>query len=126
MLLVGTKFTRLLRRPPVLVAGMTPTTNDPRFVRAIANAGFHGELGTGALVRNFLFHDTVQKLNDFVVPGPHGVHLNLLFLNAKLWAFQFPAVIDMVKDEGIAIDSICIAAGVPSQGKAFEILEGLQ
>lgn len=43
-LLIYTKFTELLGKPPVMVAGMTPTTVNPHLVAACLNAGYHGEL----------------------------------------------------------------------------------
>ena len=42
---VDTKFSRLLGRPPVMVAGMTPCTVPWSFVAATMNAGYHIELG---------------------------------------------------------------------------------
>lgn len=35
----------------------------------------------------------------------------MLYLNSKLWGFQFPLVLAM-KKEGVPIDSITIAAGM--------------
>jgi fatty acid synthase subunit beta len=54
-----------------------------------------------------------------------GIHVNILFLNPKLWGFQYPSCIQM-RQEGIPIDSITIAAGVPSLEKATEILTALK
>lgn len=41
---VDTKFSRLLGRPPLMVAGMTPSTVPWDFVAATMNAGYHIEL----------------------------------------------------------------------------------
>lgn len=41
---VDTKFSRLLGRPPIMVAGMTPCTVPWDFVAATMNAGYHIEL----------------------------------------------------------------------------------
>ncbi len=44
---VSTAFTRLTGKPPVLLAGMTPTTVEPEIVAAAANAGYWAELAGG-------------------------------------------------------------------------------
>lgn len=42
---VDTKFSRLLGRPPIMVAGMTPCTVPWKFVADTMNSGYHIELG---------------------------------------------------------------------------------
>jgi fatty acid synthase subunit beta len=42
-----TKFTRVTGKPPVMVAGMTPTTSHGDFVAACMNAGYYCELAGG-------------------------------------------------------------------------------
>ncbi|KAJ3072082.1 beta subunit of fatty acid synthetase, partial [Quaeritorhiza haematococci] len=44
---IDTPFSRLLGKPPLMVAGMTPCTVDERFVSATINAGYHIELAGG-------------------------------------------------------------------------------
>jgi enoyl reductase-like protein len=44
---LNTPFLRLLGKPPIMVAGMTPTTVKGGFVSAILDAGFHVELAGG-------------------------------------------------------------------------------
>ena len=46
-LYIDTKFSRLLGKQPVMVAGMTPCTVDGDFVAACTNAGYHVELAGG-------------------------------------------------------------------------------
>ena len=48
-LTVETKLTRLLNRPPLILAGMTPCTSldGKELVAAVANAGYHAELAGG-------------------------------------------------------------------------------
>jgi enoyl reductase-like protein len=41
-----------------------------------------------------------------------GITLNMLYLNAYLWGFQWPLVQDMAKS-GTPFESITVAAGVP-------------
>jgi fatty acid synthase subunit beta len=50
---VDTKFSRLLGRAPIMVAGMTPCTVPWDFVAATMNAGYHIELG-GELLLIFI------------------------------------------------------------------------
>jgi fatty acid synthase subunit beta len=42
-LMLDTKFSRLIGKPPLMVAGMTPTTANEQIVAAFTNAGYHGE-----------------------------------------------------------------------------------
>jgi fatty acid synthase subunit alpha, fungi type len=108
----------------VMVAGMTPTTANAPFVSAFTNAGFHGELAAGGLPREEIMRETISTVVQNIASGD-GVHLNLLFLNSKLWGFQFPLVKNL-RQEGVPIDSITIAAGVPSLEKSSEILAELR
>jgi fatty acid synthase subunit alpha len=125
-LMIDTKFSRLIGKPPVMVAGMTPTTVSVDFVAAILNAGFHVELAGGGLVRETIFRQSIDRLMDLCVNNGEGICLNLLFLNAKQWSFQFPLIKQLVKVEGVPIESITIAAGLPTLEKANEIVEELR
>ncbi|GAB9476399.1 Fatty acid synthase subunit alpha, partial [Globisporangium polare] len=119
------KFTRVLSKPPVIVAGMTPTTSlaGVDLVAAIMNAGFHGELAAGGLSRPKIFEDTINELVSKVQPG-RGVAINMLYLNAKQWGFQFPTVVRLRKS-GMPIESITIGAGIPTKDRALEIMADL-
>jgi fatty acid synthase subunit alpha len=44
---IDTSFSRLLGKPPLMVAGMTPTTVKAGFVSALLEAGYHVELAGG-------------------------------------------------------------------------------
>jgi fatty acid synthase subunit beta len=57
---VDTKFSRLLGRPPIMVAGMTPCTVPWDFVAATMNAGYHIELG-GMNTSDNLYVDRFAK-----------------------------------------------------------------
>ncbi|TYZ68250.1 hypothetical protein PybrP1_005286 [[Pythium] brassicae (nom. inval.)] len=119
------KFTRTLKRPPVIVAGMTPTTSlgGVDLVAATMNAGFIGELGGGGLSRPKIFEDTIHELVSKVQPG-RGVAINMLYLNAKQWGFQFPMVLRLRKS-GVPIESITIGAGIPTKERALELMADL-
>ncbi len=51
----------------------------------------------------------------------YGITVNLLFLNPRLWSFQYP-MLEKLRDEGYPIEGACIAAGVPSPDKSREII----
>jgi len=57
-------------------------------------------------------------------PGA-GIALNLLYLNAKQWGFQFPLCCQL-REAGYPIESITIAAGVPSPDVADSIISKMR
>ena len=105
---------------------MTPTTSyyGLNLVAACANAGYHVELAGGGLSRPSFFKDRITTLLKKLRPGA-GIALNLLYLNAKQWGFQFPLACQMRKD-GFPIESITIAAGVPSADVADSIIRQMR
>ncbi|KAJ3130628.1 3-oxoacyl-[acyl-carrier-protein] synthase, partial [Physocladia obscura] len=121
---IDTSFSRLLGKPPLMVAGMTPCTMDERFVSAIINAGYHVELAGGGQHTEGHLRSRVHQILDLVGPG-EGITLNILFLNPRLWGFQYPATMAM-RQEGIPMEGICVAAGVPSLDVADEIVSNLK
>lgn len=121
--LLETRYTRALGKPPVMVAGMTPTTVNHELVAAALNAGFHAELAGGGLPTEKMFRGKVEQLLSASNPGC-GVTPNMLFLNPSQWGMQFPLVLKLAK-EGVPIEGITIGAGVPSLEKASEIIDAL-
>ncbi|KAJ3071925.1 3-oxoacyl-[acyl-carrier-protein] synthase [Podochytrium sp. JEL0797] len=121
---LDTSFSRLLSKPPLMVAGMTPCTMDERFVSAIINAGYHVELAGGGQHTEGHLRNRVHKILDLIAPG-EGITLNILFLNPRLWGFQYPVTMAM-RQEGIPMEGICIAAGVPSLDVADEVVANLK
>ena len=126
LLYIDSKFTRLVGKPPVMMAGMTPTTslNGLDLVAACANAGFHCELAGGGLPTPEIFRKAIMDLLD-KLDGGVGISINMLYLNPRQWGFQFPLVLDLAR-QGIPIESITIGAGVPTSDKASEIITQLQ
>ena len=122
--LLETRYTRALGKPPVMVAGMTPTTVSHELIAAVLNSGFHGELAGGGLPTEKMFRSKVESLVAASVPGA-GVTVNMLFLNPTQWGMQFPLVVKLAK-EGVPIEGITIGAGVPSLEKATEIISALR
>ena len=84
---LSTTFTRLTGRSPILLAGMTPTTVDPKIVAAAANAGHWAELAGGGQVTEEIFADNVAELTELLEPG-RAVQFNTLFLDPYLWKLQ--------------------------------------
>ncbi|KAI8872143.1 fatty acid synthase [Ramicandelaber brevisporus] len=121
---VDTSFSRLLGKPPLMVAGMTPSTVHQKFVSAVSNAGFHVELAGGGHFNEKVLREKVDRIMELCEPGL-GVSLNILFLNAFQWGFQFPLVQQMRK-EGLPMEGLCCAAGVPSLENANDIVQQLK
>ena len=117
---VDTKFSRLLGKPPIMVAGMTPTSVNEVFVSACINAGYHCELAGGGHYNEAAFRSRINKIMERISPG-ESITVNIMFLNAAQWGFQFPLV-QAMRREGYPIDGVCIAAGVPSIENSNEIL----
>ncbi|OUM69465.1 hypothetical protein PIROE2DRAFT_38102 [Piromyces sp. E2] len=121
---VETRFSRLLGKPPLMVGGMTPTTANENLVSACLNAGYHIELAGGGQHSTQMIRDRIKKIMS-KVPSGEGITMNIMFLNAFQWGFQYPLVQEMRK-EGIPLEGLCIAAGVPSLDVANEILGNLK
>jgi enoyl reductase-like protein len=56
-----TPFSRLSDNPPIMVAGMTPTTVEAGFVSAVLRAGYHVELAGGGLYSQAAFCAKVRQ-----------------------------------------------------------------
>jgi enoyl reductase-like protein len=54
-----------------------------------------------------------------------GITLNALYINQRQFTFQLPEWIKM-KSEGIPVEGLCVAAGIPSTENASKILTDLQ
>src|ERR1700729_1568923 len=120
---IDTPYSRLLGKPPIMVAGMTPSTVKGSFVSAILSVGFHIELAGGGHYNADALCAKVTKIQSKIPPGV-GITLNSLYINPQQFSFQLPLWQDMWK-EGLPIEGFCVAAGIPSTEKAAEIIEGL-
>lgn len=121
---VDTRFSRLLGRPPVMVAGMTPCTVAEPFCTAILRAGYHVELAGGGHHNEAVLRAKIDAIIAKVGTGC-SITLNALFLNPRLWAFQYPLV-KQLRAEGYPVDGFTVAAGVPSFENGCEIVESLR
>jgi fatty acid synthase subunit beta len=114
-----TKFTKLVGRPPIMVPGMTPWSHAGQ-VAAVAKAGYHAELAGGGIPLPHRFEKEIRDLAVQMPPGA-GITVNLLYLNAYLWGFQFPMIEKLAK-QGEPVESVTVAAGVPSLEKLRDIV----
>lgn len=121
---IDTPMSRLLAKPPLMVAGMTPTTVKGGFVSAVLNAGYHIELAGGGHYNAKALRAKVDEIVSKTAPGV-GVTLNSLYINQRQWTFQVPLWQEM-KKEGLPIEGLCCAAGIPSTEKARELIDGLR
>ena len=118
---LDTPFFRLLGKPPIVVAGMTPSTVKAGFVSAVLSAGYHIELAGGHYDPAAL-RSKVAEIQANIHAGV-GIALNALYINPRQFNFQLPLWQEM-RREGLPIEGFCVAAGIPTTEKAAEI-EGL-
>ncbi|KAI5782751.1 acyl transferase domain-containing protein [Geopyxis carbonaria] len=121
MTYVDTKFSRLLGRPPIMVAGMTPCTVPWDFVAATMNAGYHIELGGGGYFNARGMTEALKKIEENTIPGA-GITVNLIYVNPRAMAWQIP-LLEKLRSAGVPIDGLTIGAGVPSLEVANEYIE---
>ena len=86
---IDTPFSRLLGKPPIMVAGMTPLTVKAGFVSAILRAGYHVELAGGGHYNPSALRAKVAEIQAQIPEGV-GLTLNSLYINPRQFGFQFP------------------------------------
>ena len=121
--MLDTKLSRLLGTPPLMVAGMTPTTVPWDFVSAIMNAGYHVELAGGGYMDAETMSSAVRKIVESVPPG-RGVTCNLIYVAPQAIAWQIPMLGQLIRN-GVPIDGLTIGAGVPSPEVVAEYITTL-
>ncbi|KAI0178899.1 fatty acid synthase beta subunit [Hypoxylon sp. FL1284] len=120
---VDTKMSRLLGLPPVMVAGMTPTTVHWDFVAAATKAGYEVELACGGYYDGNSLTEAITKISNEIPPG-RGIVLNVIYASPKAIAWQIPLVRDLCA-KGLPIKGLTIGAGVPSIEVANEYIRTL-
>ncbi|KAL2823455.1 acyl transferase domain-containing protein [Aspergillus cavernicola] len=118
-----TRLNQVLGAPPVIVAGMTPTTMHPDFVATIMNAGYHAELAGGG------YHEPAameSAIHDLIcnIPSGRGITCNIIYANPRAIAWQI-ALIRRLSYNHVPIDGLTIGAGVPSLDVATNYIEML-
>jgi len=121
---LDTPFSRLLGKPPIMVAGMTPSTVKAGFVSAVLDAGYHIELAGGGHYNAAALRSKVAEIQEKIPPGV-GLTLNSLYINPRQFTFQCPLWQELRK-EGLPVEGFCVAAGIPTTEKAVEIIDGLK
>ena len=123
---IETAFTRLTGKPPVLLAGMTPTTVDPEIVAAAANAGYWAELAGGGQVTADVFDRHVAELEEQLDEG-RTVEFNAMFMDRYLWNLQFGTsrIVPKKRASGAPIDGVVISAGIPEPDEAVALVKEL-
>ncbi|KAK0620027.1 acyl transferase domain-containing protein [Immersiella caudata] len=120
---VDTKMSRLLGLPPLMVAGMTPSTVPWDFVAATMNAGYQIELGGGGYYNAKTMTHAISKIEKAIPPG-RGITINLIYVNPRAMGWQIP-LLGRLRAEGVPIEGLTIGAGVPSIEVAQEYIETL-
>ncbi|EGO59648.1 fatty acid synthase beta subunit dehydratase [Neurospora tetrasperma FGSC 2508] len=120
---VDTKMSRLLGLPPLLVAGMTPTTVPWDFIAATMNAGYQIELAGGGYYNAKTMTEAISKIEK-AVPAGRGICVNLIYVNPRAMGWQIP-LLGRLRAEGYPIEGLTIGAGVPSIEVAQEYIETL-
>ncbi|KAJ2691389.1 fatty acid synthase alpha subunit Lsd1 [Coemansia spiralis] len=121
---IDTPMSRVLGAPTVMVAGMTPTTANEEFVAVINSAGYHVELGGGAIFTEGDLERKIDNLVKLAKPG-QGITLNCIYINQRMWSFQFPSLLRL-RSQGVPIVGLCIGGGVPSLDSATTIIDSLR
>ena len=86
---LDTPYSRLLGKPPIMVARMTPSTVKAGFVSAVLNAGFHIELAGGGHYNAVALRSKVAEIQK-QIPAGIGITLNSLYINPRQFTFQLP------------------------------------
>lgn len=120
---VDTRMSRLLGVPPVMVAGMTPTTVPWDFIAATMNAGYHIELAGGGYYNAKTMTEALTKIEK-AIPAGRGITINLIYVNPRAMGWQIPLV-GRLRAEGVPIEGLAIGAGVPSLEVAQEYIDTL-
>ncbi|TFY79348.1 hypothetical protein EWM64_g4663 [Hericium alpestre] len=120
---IDAPFTRLLGKPPIMVAGMMPTTVKAGFVSAVLSAGYHVELAGGGHYSPAALRAKVTEIQS-KIPAGVSLTLNALYINPRQFGFQSPLWQEMRK-EGLPIEGFCVAADIPTTEKAAKIIESL-
>ncbi|KAJ5193540.1 fatty acid synthase beta subunit [Penicillium cf. viridicatum] len=119
-----TRMSQILGTPPIMVAGMTPTTVSTDFVSCVMNAGYHIELACGGYSRPQDLELAIKQLSS-TVPRGRGITLNVIYAAPRAISWQIP-LIRRLRSEGHPIEGLCVGAGVPSPEVAKEYIDTLR
>ena len=120
------RYARRTGMPPVILAGMTPTTSDAPIVAAAANAGYRAELAGGGQPDRWTFERRIAELRELLQPGREVV-FNTLLLDRHLWELHIARdrlLID-ARGNGAPLAGLTVSAGVPDVEEALALLDEL-
>lgn len=123
---VDNAFSRATGAPPVLLAGMTPTTVDVPIVAAAANAGFVAELAGGGQVTEGILAERLRELEEALEPGATVV-FNALLLDSYLWGLHLGQgrLVQKAMAAGRPLAGVTVSAGIPPVDEAVRLLDEL-
>ena len=121
---IVTKLTAVLGAPPVIVAGMTPTTVPWDFVAAIMNAGYHAELAGGGYYNADSMEQAITTLAANIPPG-RGITCNLIYASPKALGWQIALLRRLAQPGPSPVEGLTIGAGIPSSEVASEYITTL-
>ncbi|KAJ8128474.1 hypothetical protein O1611_g5159 [Lasiodiplodia mahajangana] len=120
---VETRLNAILKTPPIITAGMTPTTASCDIVSAVMRAGYHIELAGGG----YRSAEHLEKAIETVasdIPSGRGITCNVIYVDPKAVAFSIPLVRRLIL-RGVPIEGLTIGAGIPSPDIAAEYIQDL-
>ncbi|KAL2819637.1 acyl transferase domain-containing protein [Aspergillus cavernicola] len=109
---IQTKMTRLLGTPPIMVAGMTPTTCSPDLVAAVMQAGYHVEFACGGYHKPAQMETALRRLAA-TIPVHRAITCNVIYASPKSLSWQIDLLRDL-NEEGLPIEGLTVGAGIPS------------
>ncbi|KAH9916153.1 uncharacterized protein B0H18DRAFT_1139683 [Fomitopsis serialis] len=112
-----TPFSRLLGKPPNLVARMVSSAPPWRL-------GITSSLLAGGHYNAAALRTKVAEIQG-KIPAGVGITLNSLYINPRQFGFRFPLWQEMCR-EGLPLEGFCAAAGIPSTENAAKINGGLE
>ena len=120
------RYARHTGRPPVILAGMTPTTTDAPIVAAAANAGYMAELAGGGQPDRWTFERRIEELRTLLEPG-RDVVFNTLLLDRHLWELHVSreGLVIEARRGGAPLAGLTVSAGIPDVEEAIALLDAL-
>ncbi|KAI6353196.1 hypothetical protein MCOR25_009120 [Pyricularia grisea] len=123
-LALDSRMSRLLGLPPVMVAGMTPTTTHPEFVSSVMRAGYHVEFACGGYNTPAALRAAILEMVT-MLPAGRGLTLNVIYANPKALAWQIPLIRRLRNVEQVPIVGLTVGGGIPSLQVAAEYITTL-
>ena len=120
---VATKLSKVLGLPPLIIAGMTPTTVPWDFVAAAMNSGYHIELAAGGYHNAAALESAILNL-ETAIPVGRGITVNVIYASPQAIAWQIP-LLAKLRSQGVPIDGLTVGAGVPSPEIAQEYIQSI-